>query len=348
MRSGYFKETVAEHINLTDSTLQRIWILIGLIFVVALPFYFGLYGISLITLMAISAIGAMGLNILTGWTGQISLGQTAFMVLGAYAYAISVESWGWPPIIGFALAGIVPAFASVLVGVPSLRLKGLYLAITTLASAFIVNQLVLEFDGLTNGASGIFVNRPTIFGYAFDTDAKLFYLVAFIGLLTVLACLNLRRSRIGRAFFAIRDNDNAARVMGIDLRAYKLYAFMASSFIVGISGALYGIFLSFVTIDGFPLLLAIEALAILIVGGMGSIAGAILGAIFLVGLPEITSSIFGMFGETAKQFLSTGAHEIKGLLYGLVIILFLRLQPHGLMGLWQDAKRAWTLWPLRY
>ncbi|GHF76298.1 branched-chain amino acid ABC transporter permease [Seohaeicola zhoushanensis] len=348
MRSGYYKETIVQHINLTDSGLQRAWIVIGLALALAAPFVLGYYGLSIVTLMAITAIGAMGLNILTGWTGLISLGQTAFMVLGAYAYAIATESWGWPPLAGFALAGVVPALASVLVGVPSLRLTGLYLAITTLASAFIVNHMVLEFDGLTNGSSGIFVNRPKILGYAFDSDTSFYYLCVGAGVLTILACLNLRRSRIGRAFIAIRDNDNAARVMGIDLRAYKLYAFMASSFIVGLSGALYGIFLSFVTVDGFPFLLAIEALAILIVGGMGSIAGAILGSIFLVGLPEVTSFVFSLLGERAQDVLSTSAHEIKGLLYGLVIILFLRLKPHGLMGLWQDARRAWTLWPLRY
>jgi branched-chain amino acid transport system permease protein len=348
MRSGYYKETIVEHINLTDSGLQRTWIAIGLALLALAPLYFDFYGLSILTLMMITAVGALGLNVLTGWTGLISLGQTAFMVLGAYAYAITTESWGWPPLAGFALAGIVPALASVLVGVPSLRLTGLYLAITTLASAFIVNHLVLEFDGLTNGSSGIFVNRPTILGHSFDTDAKFYYLVAAVGVLTILACLNLRRSRFGRALIAIRDNDNAARVMGIDLRAYKLYAFMASSFIVGISGALYGIFLSFVTVDGFPFLLAIEALAILIVGGMGSIAGAILGAIFMVGLPEVTSLLFSLMGDSARAVLSTSAHEVKGMLYGLVIILFLRLQPHGLMGLWQDAKRVWTLWPLKY
>jgi len=348
MRSGYYKETLVEHINLTDTRLQRAWIFIGLIALVAAPYFFDYYGLSLVTLMIITAIGAMGLNILTGWTGLISLGQTAFMVLGAYAYAISTESWDWSPLAGFALAGLVPAAASVLVGVPSLRLTGLYLAITTLASAFIVNHLVLEFDDLTNGSSGIFVNRPTILGFSFDTDQKFYYLVAGFGLATILACLNLRRSRIGRALIAIRDNDNAARVMGINLRTYKLYAFVTSSFIVGISGALYGIFLSFVTVDGFPFLLAIEALAILIVGGMGSIAGAILGAIFIIGLPEVTSFAFSAFGDRAQSMFATSAHEIKGLLYGLVIILFLRLQPHGLMGLWQDAKRLWSLWPLRY
>ena len=348
MRSGYYKETIVEHINLTDSRLQRAWIVIAAIVLAGAPFVLGVYGLTLVTLMVITAISAMGLNILTGWTGLISLGQTAFIVLGAYAYAISTESWGWPPLLGFLLAGIVPMAASVVVGIPSLRLTGLYLAVTTLASAFIVNHLVLGFPELTNGASGIFVNRPTILGVTFDTDAKFYYLCVIFAVLTVLACLNLRRSRIGRAFIAIRDNDNAARVMGVDLRTFKLYAFMASSFVVGISGALYGIFLSFVTVDGFPFLLAIEALAILIVGGIGSIAGAILGTVFLVGLPEVTSAVFSLLGEEAARTLTTSAHEFKGILYGLVIIVFLRLQPRGLMGLWQDIKRLWTLWPLRY
>lgn len=348
MRSGFFKETIVEHIHLTDSKLQRAWILIALAVVITGPLWLNFYGLSLVTLMMITAIGALGLNILTGWTGLISLGQTAFMVLGAYAYAISTESWGWPPLLGFALAGIVPMLASVLIGIPSLRLTGLYLAITTLASSFIVNHLVLEFDGLTNGSSGIFVNRPTIFGYGFNSDASLYYLVTGFGLLAILLSLNLRRSRVGRAFFAIRDNDNAARVMGINLSSWKIYAFMCSSFVVGICGALYGIFLSFVTVDGFPFLLSIEALAILIVGGIGSIAGAVLGAIFLVGLPEVLGVIFSFFGPEVQSLLATSAHEVKGVLYGLIIIFFLRLQPHGLMGLWSDLKRAWTIWPLRY
>lgn len=348
MRSGFYKEAIAEHVALTDSWTQRVWVAIGVTALAAAPWLLDTYLLGLATLMMITAVGAMGLNILTGWTGLISLGQTAFMVLGAYAYAVPVETWGWDPLAGFLMAGLVPAAASVLVGIPSLRLTGLYLAITTLASAFIVNHLVLEFPGLTNGASGIFVNRPTVLGWTVFTDADLFHLVAVVLVLTILGCLNLKRSRIGRAWFAVRDNDNAARVMGVDLRAYKLYAFIASSFVVGIAGALYGIFLSFVTVDGFPFLLSIEALAILIVGGMGSIAGAILGAVFLVALPEVVAMVFAMFGETARELVSVGAHEVKGVLYGLVIILFLRRQPEGLMGLWRDAQRVWTLWPLRY
>jgi len=348
MRSGYFKETIAQQINLTDSWLARAWIGVAIIALIGASFTLSPYYLSLLTLAAITATGALGLNVLSGWTGLISLGHVGFMVLGAYAYAIVTENWGWDPLLGLLMAGIIPALASIIVGIPSLRLTGLYLAITTLASAFIINHLILEFDGLTGGSRGIFVNRPSIFGVSFEADSALCLLTLFIAGMTLLITLNLKRSRIGRAFIAIRDNDIAARVMGINLSMYKLYAFITSSFIIGISGALYGIFLSYVTVDGFPFLLSIEALAILIIGGLGSVLGAILGTIFVLGLPELTAALFSLIGDEAARSLSGGAHEIKSILYGLAIILFLRFQPNGLVGLWQDVKRLWVHWPLRY
>lgn len=348
MRSGFFKETIAEQIALTDSAVVRVWIGLLVVALALAPMVLPPYYLSILTLLAITAVGALGLNVLTGWTGLISLGHVAFMVLGAYGYAIPTQLWGLDPLVGFALAGLVPAAASLLVGIPSLRLTGLYLAITTLAFVFIVNHLVLEFDGLTKGAVGIFVERPTILGLSFDSDRGIAYLSLIAAAAALLGTLNLRRSRIGRAFVAIRDNDTAARAMGIDLRVFKLYAFMTSSFIIGISGALYGIFLSYVTIDGFPFLLSIEALAILIVGGLGSPLGAVLGTVFIVLLPEVASALFSLVGAETARALSTGAHELKSMLYGLVIILFLRFQPHGVVGLWRDVKRLWVNWPLRY
>lgn len=348
MRSGYFKETIGQQINLTDSHLVRAWLAVLAVALIAAPFFLNPFYLSLLTIIAITSVGALGLNVLTGWTGLISLGHAGFMVLGAYAYAIATSTWKLDPLIGLLLAGAVPAVASIIVGIPSLRLTGLYLAITTLAFAFIINHLILEFDGLTRGARGIFVTRPTIFGISFKSDIGFALLCLFFAALTLVATLNLRRSRVGRALVAIRDNDTAARVMGIDLRAYKLYAFMTSSFIIGLSGALYGIFLSYVTVEGFPFLLSIEALAILIVGGIGTALGAVLGSVFIVLLPELSSAAFALLGEETARLLSVGAHELKSMIYGVVIILFLRFQPHGLVGLWLDAKRLWVNWPLRY
>jgi branched-chain amino acid transport system permease protein len=312
------------------------------------PYALNPYMLSFVTIILITVVGALGLNILTGYTGLISLGHVGFLVTGAYAYAVLVSKYQMHPLIGFLGAGVVPALASLIVGAPSLRLKGLYLAITTLAFSFIINTVILEARTITNGARGIAVQRPELFGISFESDAAFTYLCLGFAIVTLFATLNIRRSRVGRAFVAIRDNDTAARVMGINLHAYKLLAFVTSAFITGISGALYGIYLSFVSVEGFPFLLSIEALAILIVGGLGSALGAVLGTVLIVLLPEATRMIFSLFSAQMDALFSTGAQELKSMLYGLAIILFLRFQPRGLVGAWHDIRRMWVNWPLRY
>src|ERR1700687_4047621 len=270
MRSGDFKETYRELVALTDSKPAWLWSAVLAAALIVAPYVLNSYALSFVMIILITAVGALGLNILTGYTGLISLGHVGFLVTGAYAYAVLVSKFGMPPIVGFLGAGLVPALASLVVGAPSLRLKGLYLAITTLAFSFIINTVILEARTLTNGARGISVQRPEIFGVSFDSDAAFTHLCLGFAIATLFVTLNIRRSRVGRAFVAIRDNDTAARVMGINRHAYKLFAFVTSAFITGIAGALYGIYLSFVSVEGFPFLLSIEALAILIVGGLGS------------------------------------------------------------------------------
>jgi branched-chain amino acid transport system permease protein len=348
MRSGHFKATYQELVALTDQRLVWFWTAALALALVAAPYVLNAHALSLLTVILITLTGALGLNILTGYTGLISLGHVGFLVTGAYAYAILVSKYGLHPLVGFAAAGIIPALVSLIVGAPSLRLKGLYLAITTLAFSFIINTIILEARPLTNGARGIAVTRPEILGLNFDSDAAFAHLCLGVAALSLLATLNVRRSRIGRAFVAIRDNDIAARAMGISLHAYKLYAFMASAFITGIAGALYGIYISFVSVEGFPFLLSIEALAILIVGGLGSALGVIFGTVFIVLLPEATSMLLGLFGKRLETLFTTGAQELKSILYGLVIIAFLRWQPRGLVGAWHDVRRLWVNWPLRY
>jgi branched-chain amino acid transport system permease protein len=348
MRSGDFKQSYGELVALTDSTPVWLWTLVLVAALIAAPYLLNSYALSFLTIILITTVGALGLNILTGYTGLISLGHVGFLVTGAYAYAVLVSRYGLPPLVGFLGAGIIPALASLVVGAPSLRLKGLYLAITTLAFSFLINTVILEARTVTNGARGIAVQRPEIFGVSFDSDAAFTQLCLGFAILTLFATLNIRRSRVGRAFVAIRDNDTAARVMGINLHAYKLFAFVTSAFITGLAGALYGIYLSFVSVEGFPFLLSIEALAILIVGGLGSALGAVLGTILIVLLPEATRLMFGLFSAQMDALFSTGAQELKSILYGLVIILFLRFQPRGLVGAWHDIRRLWVNWPLRY
>lgn len=348
MRTGDYKQTYAELVALIDSPPVWLWSVVLVLALIAAPYALNAYALSFLMIILITATGALGLNILTGYTGLISLGHVGFLVTGAYAYAVLVSKYHMPSLVGFLGAGIVPALASLIVGAPSLRLRGLYLAITTLAFSFIINTVILEMRWLTNGARGIAVQRPEIFGISFESDAAFTHLCLAVAILTLFATLNIRRSRVGRAFVAIRDNDTAARVMGINLHSYKLFAFVTSAFITGIAGALYGMYLSFVSVEGFPFLLSIEALAILIVGGLGSALGAVLGTVLIVLLPEATRLVFSVFSAQIDAVFTTGAQELKSMLYGLVIILFLRFQPRGLVGAWHDIRRAWVNWPLRY
>lgn len=348
MRTGHFKETTGQLIALSDSKV--VWSFTGLLFLAGLvaPFILGNYQITLLVTTLIAVVGAVGLNMLTGTTGLISLGQAGFLAIGAYTNAILLADYGWPVWLSLPASGVVAALISILVGVPSLRLKGLYLAITTLAFAFIVNHVILYAEDLTHGPNGIFVSGASLFGFNVQRGNPLYYLTFAVTVIVVFAALNIQRSRVGRAWMAIRDHDIAARVMGVDLVRYKLYAFMVSSFIVGLAGALISLQIRFVNIDVFALILSIEALAIIILGGLGSIAGAILGAIFLTLLPEAIRIFFALFTDPGSSFYTTYVYEIRGVAYGVVIIAFLRLKPEGLIGLWRDFRKYWSNWPLAY
>ena len=348
MRTGNFKETAGQLVALSDSKVVWGWAAALLVLMVAAPFVIGNYQVTLMVSAMIAVIGAVGLNMLTGTTGLISLGQAGFLAVGAYTNAILMMDYGWPFWLSMPAGGVAAAIISIFVGVPSLRLKGLYLAITTLAFSFIINHIILYAEGLTHGPNGIFVSNAKLFGIDFQRGKALYYLTLGIVVVTVFAALNIQRTRIGRAWMAIRDHDIAARVMGIDLVRYKLLAFVVSSFIVGIAGALISLQIRFVNIDVFALILSIEALAIIILGGLGSIAGAILGAIFLSFLPEAIRLFFGLVADPNSSFYTTYVYEIRGIAYGVVIVAILRLKPEGLIGLWRDIRKYWSNWPLAY
>lgn len=348
MRTGHYKETMGQLVALSDSKI--VWMWTGLLLAAAMvaPFLLGTYQVTLMVSALIAIIGAVGLNMLTGTTGLISLGQAGFLAVGAYTNAILMMDYGWPVWLSIPAAGLMAALISVFVGVPSLRLKGLYLAITTLAFSFIINHIILYAEGLTHGPNGIFVSGAKVFGVDLQRGKALYFLTLGITVLIVFAALNIQRTRIGRAWMAIRDHDIAARVMGVDLVRYKLLAFAISSFIVGIAGALISLQIRFVNIDVFALILSIEALAIIILGGLGSIAGAILGAIFLSFLPEAIRLFFEAFADPNSTLYTTYVYEIRGIAYGIVIVAFLRLKPEGLIGLWRDIRKYWSNWPLAY
>jgi branched-chain amino acid transport system permease protein len=348
MRSGYFKQRYADLVVLTDSPAVKAWTVVLLVVLACAPAFLGPYLMAHLTTILFVTVGALGITVLTGFAGQISLGHVGFLMLGAYAYAIGVDRLGLPPELALVLAAVVPALFGLVVGLPSLRLHGLYLAITTLAFSHIVAVALLAGGSFTGGGRGIVIARPVIFGIDLGSDQAFYGFCLVMCMLAVLLTLNLRRSYPGRAMVAIRDNDIAARTMGIDLVRYKLMAFLISSALTGVSGALMGLYMGIVSVESFPFLLSIEALAIIIVGGLGSVLGAVLGTVFIVTLPEVFSALMSFVGGRLADVMTTSAHEVKTILYGLAIIAFLRFDPRGLRGIWHDVRHAWVHWPLRY
>ncbi len=348
MRSGNFKESYAQLTVLSDSpTAWGCSAALGLALAL-LPLYAGPYTLTLAITIMIAAVGGIGLNLLTGTTGLISLGQSGFLAIGAYANGILVMDHHWPIWASLPASGLAAGLASLLVGVPSLRLKGLYLAITTMAFSFIVDHVILYAEGLTHGPNGIFLKGLLLFGLDLARDRQLYWVVLVVTVLLTFGALNILRSRVGRAWLAIRDHDIAARVMGIDLVRWKLAAFFVSSFYVGVAGALLSLQIRFINVDVFGILLSIEALAMIIFGGLASVPGAILGAVFLTLLPEAIRFGFGLLGGGNSSLYSEYVFQIRGIAYGVVIVAFLRFEPHGLIGLWRDVKKYWTHWPLAY
>ncbi len=348
MRSGFFKQGYGDLVVLTDSPAVKAWTVVLLAGLVAAPFILSNFLLSYLTIMLFTLVGALGITVLTGFTGLITLGHVGFLMLGGYAYAIGVTRLGLPPEIALIASAVVPALFGLIVGVPSLRLHGLYLAITTLAFSHIVSASILAGGKFTGAGKGIMIMRPTLFGIDLSSDRAFFWFCLAVCVLAVLATLNFRRSYIGRALVAIRDNDIAARTMGINLVRFKLLAFLVSAALTGLAGALMGMYLSIVSVEGYPFLLSIEALAIIIVGGLGSVLGAVFGTVFIVALPEVFALFVSSLGGKLQDLLTTSAHEIKSVLYGLAIIGFLRFDPRGLRGIWHDIRHLWVFWPLRY
>ncbi len=348
MRSGYFKKGYGELIVLTDSVAVKTWTIALLVLLVAAPTLVSSYLLSHLTIILYVLVGVLGLTVLTGFTGLISLGHVGFLMLGGYSYAIGVTRLGLPSELALMLSAVVPAVFGLIVGLPSLRLHGLYLAITTLAFSYIVSATFLAGGSFTGGGGGIMVLRPSLLGFDLSSDRAFYWFCLFMSVLAVLATLNFRRSYIGRALVAIHDNDIAARTMGINLVKFKLIAFLVSAALTGVAGAMMGMYLSIVSVESYPFLLSIEALAIIIVGGLGSVLGAVFGTVFILVLPDLFNAAMSLLGGRLHDLMTTSAHEIKSVLYGLAIIGFLRFDPRGLRGIWLDIRHAWIYWPLRY
>jgi len=309
------------------------------------------YYLSIFIQIAYFGVAALGLNILVGFTGQISLGHGAFFGFGAFASAWLNTAQGIPVFFAIPLAGFMTMAVGMMFGLPAARIKGLYLAIATLASQFIIEDFFARANWFSGGSSGALAEPVTIFGYAFDTDQSFFYIALFTLVTMYMWASNLMRSRDGRAFVAVRDHYLSAEIMGINLTKYRLLSFGISAFYAGVGGALYGHYLGYVSAEGFTIMLSIQFLAMCIIGGLGSIKGTLMGVIFMVLLPEGLEGMVGLMKETDWGNIPAvvdGIAYLKEMAVGAVIILFLIFEPEGLAHRWQQIKNYWKFYPFAY
>jgi branched-chain amino acid transport system permease protein len=350
--SGVLKTTYEADMALYPLPIAK-WAVAGvaLVFFVVLPMVLHEYYLSIINLVSIACIGALGLNILVGYTGQISVGHGAFMSVGAYTaanFAVRLDA-PWP--VNMLAGGLMAAIVGAIVGIPSLRIKGLYLAIATLAGQLIIEWTINHVTFISGGVqASIEVPPPELFGYRLASQTQMyFFLLAFV-VVAVVGTMNLVRSRIGRAFVAIRDQDIAAEIIGINIFRYKLLAFAISSFYAGVTGVLYTYYLGVANYEQFQINVSIDYLAMIIIGGLGSVLGSIFGAIFVTLLPiviRLSMESFGgyLFSDAAVRNIIP---NMRLILFGGLIITFLIVEPEGLNRLWRNIRSYFRVWPFAY
>jgi len=347
---GNYREDYAEELKIFETYFGRICLGLFLILLFAVaPFVVSTYMLYILNMIGIAAIAAIGLNILIGYTGQISLGHGAFFGVGAYAAAILATRLGLGFYLAIPAAGIITALVGMIFGIPSGRLKGLYLTIATLAGQFIIEYVLIHWDSLTKGTMGITLPAPKIIQWEIAGDKAFFFLIFISLVLMTWFAVNIIRSKYGRAFIAIRDNDRAAEGMGIPIFRYKLLSFAISSFYAGFAGALWAYYMISITTEPFNLGLSVEFIAMVIIGGLGNIPGAIFGATFITLLNEFLRFFTGLLMNIGfVTSFGLNMAPLREFTFGLVIVLFILLEPRGLAELWRIARSSFRLWPFSY
>ncbi len=345
------KRDYYEDIRFLDSGFQVFWFIALLVALTVFPFLAGPYITYTVNLMAINVIVALGLNLLVGYTGQISLGHAGFFAIGAYATLSLMSMAGLPFLLALPLGGLISAAFGFLLGLPALRLEGPYLAIATLGFGLTVTQILgrLEFLG---GHMGLQAPPLNILGWEVTSDAGRYAVIMPICVLLTWALRNLTKTRVGRAFVALRDSDIAAECIGVNLTYYKTLAFAVSAFYTGLAGGLMVFVISFINPHTFNIMVSILFLAMVVVGGLGSILGSVMGAVLITWLQIELSSITELpwVGPVLEQisnqfFTMTGLPNVQFVVFGLIMVLIMIFEPLGLYGIWIRTKIYWKTWP---
>lgn len=345
------KRDYYEDIQLLGSKVLWFWFMALIAFLVLFPFLVPNYYVYMANYMAIHIIVTIGLNILVGYTGQISLGHAGFFALGAYFTVLSMTHLHLPFLLALLLAAFIAAFFGFVLGLPALRLEGPYLAIATLGFGMAITQVIGRWE-VFGGRMGLETPPLTLFTYVLESDTQRYFLIVAIAFLMIMAARNLMKTKVGRAFIAIRDSDIAAETMGVNLVYYKTLAFAVSAFYAGVAGGLFAFLLGFINPSTFNFILSIYFLAFVIVGGLGSIFGSIMGGIVMTWLmltldkiqelPHIGAALVSF----SKGWMSlTGLPNVSSIVFGLIIVLIVVFEPLGLYGFWIRTKIYWKTWP---
>ncbi len=343
--SGIFQGSFKQDMAIFRTKTQWLLLLLFLVFVFTMPLYSSNKTITTVTIIGITIISVLGLNILTGYCGQISMGHAGFMAVGGYTAAVLMARFHVPFIVALPAAGLGAGIVGIIFGLPSLKIKGFYLIMSTIAAQFIVLWLIVQMRSITGGADGISVPRPEIFGFALGSKARYFILVMILACLATYLAKNIVRTRVGRAFIAIRDNDLAAEVMGVNLLYYKLTAFFIGCIYAGVAGALMVNYINFANVEQFPFINSVWYLGMLIVGGMGSTVGVIFGVVAIKLLEQLATTVGPIL---ANIFVPQVAACLALIADGLVIILFLIFEPRGLAHRWEMIKSYYRRWPFSH
>jgi len=314
------------------SKLEIIGWIAAIVILYLLPPFLGKYTVFLLSLLSIYALVSLGLNLLMGYTGQIAAGHAGFLAIGAYFTAIVSEQAVWLPCpVILLLAGIFTGVIGFLLGIPILRLKGFYIAMATLAFGVVVSEVILQWSSITGGDDGFSVPTAAIAGFVFDTDYKLYYLIISVTAGLTLLAKNLVNGYIGRAFIALRESEVAAQTIGIDLAKYKTIAFAISAFYTGVAGGLFAYLITYLSPDAFTLELSMDFIAMIVIGGMASILGSIIGAVILTGIQQVLAGLL----------------DLQILIFGLSLIIFMIFMPRGISGMIYDLRNRFFNKPVK-
>lgn len=347
--SGVFSETYRRDKAMFKTRKQRMALALFVLVLIAVPVVLGPRYVAIGNIMLITGVVVVGLQLTTGFAGQINLGQSAFMGVGAYAGALLAARASLPFFLVVPGAGLAAAGFGSLFGLAAVRIKGFYLALTTLAAQFVFHFAVLNMPGdWLGGSQGLRMSSPELFGFQFGTDQRMYYLLLTITAIMVAGAYGIVRTRHGRAFVAVRDDDVAAGLIGIDVVRTKAMAFFVGAFFAGVAGALWAYYIRFVQVDQFTLFFSIWYIGMIIVGGLGSIPGALVGVFIVRGAQEMLVTVAPDLTSLIPQLGSDVVFAGLNVLLGGIIALFLLFEPRGLMYRWNILKRTYRIWPFPY